>query len=84
MEDTQLKSMNGKYVEYFVFIRDTFLILNTLNNPQERKIHLTQINDGKCLHLFSVFGTFMSVVMQNICILSIYFHLLNPDEPEEV
>lgn len=54
-----------------LFIRDTFLVLNTLNNPQERQYILNRLTmDGTCWHLFSVFVTFMSVVMQNICILT--------------
>lgn len=69
MEDTQLKSMNGKYVEYFVFIHETFLILNTLNNPQERKYILHRLT-MESVYIFSPFWVLSCLLL---CKIFVYF-----------
>lgn len=69
MEDTQLKSMNGKYVEYFVFIRATFLILNTLNNPQERKYILHRLT----MESVDIFSPVWVLSCLLLCKIFVYF-----------
>lgn len=69
MEDTQLKSMNGKYVEYFLFIRDTFLVLNTLNNPQERQYILNRLT----MERVDIFSPFLLLSCLLLCKISVYF-----------
>lgn len=58
--------MNGKYVEYFLFIRDTFLVLNTLNNPQERQYILNRLT----MERVDIFSPFLLLSCLLLCKIS--------------